>query len=138
MQSKERRERVRQLILASPAVTQEELVARLQAEGFAATQSTLSRDLAELGAVKRRGAYHLPEAADSPWTRAGFLSAAPAGPNLVVARTEVGAAQRVGILLDQAGFDGVVGTLAGDDTIFIAVESALAQQTVLGALGVAG
>lgn len=136
MQAAERRERVRYWIQQEPHLTQEELSARLFAEGVIVTQSTLSRDLAEIGAVKRKGAYVFVNPVQSPLQQAGFLSANPAGPHLLVVKTEVGAAQRVGLVIDQQAFPGVVGTLAGDDTIFVALESAEVASALLRSWGV--
>ena len=112
--------------------SQEELVARLGLAGIAATQATVSRDLDELGAVKvkRDGAirYLLPEALD-PHHAADKLdrllaewvvAIVPAG-NLLVLRTPPGSANLVANALDSAALEGVAGTLAGDDTIFVAV-----------------
>lgn len=112
--------------------SQEELVARLSLAGIAATQATVSRDLLELGAarVKRDGTirYVMPDQLDSghagqkldrllaEWVEAII----PAG-NLLVLKTPPGSANLVANALDSAGLDGVAGTLAGDDTIFVAL-----------------
>jgi transcriptional regulator of arginine metabolism len=58
-------------------------------------------------------------------------SVTPAGPNLLVMRTAIGAAQRVGLVLDRSAWPGIVGTIAGDDTVFIATESAHAQKNLI-------
>ena len=58
-------------------------------------------------------------------------SIAPAGSNLLVIHTGTGAAQRVALALDRSGWPGMVGTIAGDDTIFVATESAHAQKTLI-------
>jgi transcriptional regulator of arginine metabolism len=134
MQTKERRERIRELIHSNPQVTQDELVAQLRQEGFQLTQSTLSRDLAELKIGKRKGIYVFTDEPKSNLKLLGFISALPAGQNLIIIRTEIGAAQRVGVIIDQMAVPGVVGTLAGDDTIFIALENGSAQRAVFAAL----
>ena len=112
--------------------SQEELVARLSLAGIPATQATVSRDLLELGAVKlkREGTirYVMPEqvepghaAAKLDRLLAEWVDAIiPAG-NLIVLRTPPGSANLVANALDAAGLEEVAGTLAGDDTIFLAI-----------------
>ena len=112
--------------------SQEELVARLSIAGIAATQATVSRDLLELGAVKlkREGTirYVMPDqvepghaAAKLDRLLAEWVDAIiPAG-NLLVLKTPPGSANLVANALDAAGIDEVAGTLAGDDTIFVAI-----------------
>ena len=111
--------------------SQEELVARLDLAGVPATQATVSRDLDELGAVRvRRDGemhYRLPDQPESGDTgRLDRLLAdwvsdiIPAG-NLVVLKTPPGSANLVANALDAAGLDEVAGTIAGDDTIFLAL-----------------
>jgi transcriptional regulator of arginine metabolism len=111
--------------------SQEELVARLDLAGVSATQATVSRDLDELGAVRVRGGgamhYRLPEQLES--ASAGRLDALLAdwvtdivtAGNLVVLRTPPGSANLVANALDAAGLEEVAGTIAGDDTIFVAL-----------------
>ena len=112
--------------------SQEELVARLSLAGTAATQATVSRDLLELGAVKlkREGTirYVMPDQLDSNHAAAKLdrllaewvESIVPAG-NLLIMKTPPGSANMVANALDAAGLNEVAGTLAGDDTIFVAV-----------------
>lgn len=131
---RERRQREVLSILRRTRVgSQEEIVARLRQRGFEATQSSVSRDLRDLGVAKVGGHYVPP----SPHDRAdeGFTAAlrfvtslAPAGPNLTIVRTVVGAAQPVALAVDRAAFPEVVGTLAGDDTIFVATASGREQK----------
>ena len=131
-----RRRAVAELIRSGPLNSQEELVAGLRRQGFAVTQATVSRDLDQLGAVKiRKGgavSYALPDAlGDSDWAgrRLSGLIAEwartiePAG-NLVVIRTPPGLAHLIGVALDQAELTDVVGTICGDDTIFMATSGA--------------
>ena len=112
--------------------SQEELVARLGLAGLLATQATVSRDLDELGAVKvkRDGTirYLLPEAIDPGHAAAKLdrlldewvLAMIPAG-NLLVIKTPPGSANLVANALDAAGLTEIAGTIAGDDTIFVAL-----------------
>lgn len=90
----------------------------LKREGHKVTQPTLSRHLNKLGVQKLAGRYQRIEPIPGELP-AYFVSAAP--PNLVIIKTRPGYAQALAVLLDQQAIDGVVGTLAGDDTIFIAV-----------------
>ena len=104
----------------------------LRAQGFDATQATISRDLDDLGAVKVRGSdgrlvYALPEpgnghGADRDEIRrmlgGSLLAIIPSG-NLVVLRTPPGHAAALASTLDRAGIAGVAGTVAGDDTVLV-------------------
>ena len=114
--------------------SQGELVERLHERGFSATQSSISRDLRDLGWRGSAGAY---VAADPAHGRrrpgvaevARFLRGVrPAGPHLTVIFTAAGAAQTVALAIDRAGWPEVVGTMAGDDTIFVATASASDQK----------
>lgn len=131
-----RRRAVAELIRAGRLTSQDELVAKLRGQGFAVAQATVSRDLEQLGAVKiRKGgavSYALPDArAVSDWAGrrlSGLIaewarSIEPAG-NLVVITTPPGLAHLIGVALDQAALPEVVGTICGDDTIFVAMRSA--------------
>lgn len=114
---------------------QEDLVARLAEEGFEVTQSSVSRDLRELGVAKVAGRYVVPSPArvqGSVADVAHLLRAVrAAGPHLTVLLTETGAAQAVGVALDRAGWSEVVGTIAGDDTVFAATAGPRDQTRVL-------
>ena len=90
----------------------------LKKEGHKVTQPTLSRHLTKLGIQKLAGRYQRVEPIPSELP-AYAVSAAP--PNLVIIKTRPGYAQALAVLLDGHAIDGVVGTLAGDDTVFIAV-----------------
>jgi transcriptional regulator of arginine metabolism len=125
--------------------SQEELVARLGLAGIAATQATVSRDLDELGAVKLRrdGAirYVLSEAAvtGAPGAMldrllAEWVQDIVDANGMVVLRTPPGSANLVANALDSAGLDGVAGTIAGDDTIFIALVEGVSPGRVAGQL----
>lgn len=125
--------------------SQEELVAQLALAGITATQATVSRDLDELGAVKsRRGGaigYVLPLAVE-PAQPAAMLDRLLAdwvtdiveANGLIVLRTPPGSANLVANALDAAALDGVAGTIAGDDTIFIALGDGTSAGIVAGQL----
>ena len=116
------------MIRAKPIGTQDELRSLLERAGVPATQSSVSRDLEELGVVKHHGHYTVPRANGA--AARGLLSLDMAGENLVVARTEPGLASAVAVNIDGAAIEDIVGTLAGEDTIFIAVNDRKAQRTV--------
>ena len=111
---------------------QTELVDLLRKLGHAATQSSVSRDLRELGVAKMGDRYVLPEAARQPNNDFSalkqFVSARlTAGSNLTVLKTSIGSAQSVAVAIDIARWPEVIGTISGDDTIFIATDGAGAQ-----------
>jgi transcriptional regulator of arginine metabolism len=110
--------------------SQEQLRRRLHQRGFEATQATISRDIADLGLVKRSGdgAYQRPglEATSPELARttleratAGFLRRVERVQQLVVLRTGRGQAQALAEALDRAQLTETVGTIAGDDTILV-------------------
>lgn len=117
------------LIQAKPIGTQDDLCALLEQTGFGATQSSVSRDLEELGIVKQHGHYTLPRANGA--SARGLLSLDQSGDSLVVARTLPGLASAVAVEIDAAALSEVVGTIAGEDTIFIAVRDAKAQRPTI-------
>jgi transcriptional regulator of arginine metabolism len=116
--------------------TQNDLVRALKKRGIAATQVSISRDIAELGLVKAAGAYR-PATAENGASdpemplRTFVRRVVAAGPNLTVVRCDAGAAPRVGLVLDGLNQPGLVGTLAGDDTVFVASDSAAAQKRLI-------
>jgi transcriptional regulator of arginine metabolism len=133
-QQHERRQAIARLLDEREIFRQSELVELLRAAGFKATQSSVSRDLRDLGAAKLKTGYSLPERAtarngESLHSVADLIKEIrTAGPNLLVVATAVGAAQRVAVTLDRIGWQEVVGTLSGDDTIFIATSNASQQR----------
>ncbi|HEY0625389.1 MAG TPA: arginine repressor [Allosphingosinicella sp.] len=113
--------------------SQEEVSARLASLGFAVTQATVSRDLDQIGAVKvKKGGilrYALPEQmVDSDWAASRlerifneWVQSVEASGNLVVIKTPPGSAHLVCLAIDQARLPEVAGTIAGDDTLFVAI-----------------
>ena|ERR1700729_2600384 len=119
---------------------QADLVRLLKKAGHVVNQSSVSRDLRDLGVLKASGRYVLP--ADEV-TRAngdfGTLTQfvrglRSAGPSLTVVRTTIGAAQSVAVAIDKAQWPEVAGTISGDDTIFIATADLRAQQELIARL----
>jgi transcriptional regulator of arginine metabolism len=135
---KKRHLRILELISTRAVRTQEELADMLAADGWEVTQSAVSRDIAALGLVKAEGAYRRPPpglraAADPDEQRIaeGVLSWDTAGETLVVVHTAPGEANRVAVAMDRLAWPEVVGTIAGDDTIFVAVKDSRAQRRVM-------
>src|SRR5262245_10836692 len=129
MLKRERQKKILNLIRAKPIHTQEDLRAHLEKSGVPATQSSVSRDLDELGVVKHHGRYALPHANGD--SMRGLLSLDPAGEILIIARCLPGRASSVAVEIDDAEIAEIVGTLAGEDTIFIAVREMKGQRTAM-------
>lgn len=124
---------IQQIVERDAVHSQEELRQRLRRLGFDVTQATLSRDIKELGLVKRAadGAYQAAGAtASAPATAAAavvalaralgeFLLSLDVAQQLVVLRTGPGQAQLLAIAIDRAHMEAIVGTIAGDDTILV-------------------
>jgi transcriptional regulator of arginine metabolism len=129
--------KILELISTRAVRTQEELAEMLTAEGWDVTQSSVSRDIATLRLVKVDGAYRKPpprvRRADPDELRVaeGILTFDTAGDALVVLHTPPGEANRVAVALDRLAWPEVVGTIAGDDTIFLAVRDPRAQRSVV-------
>src|SRR5204862_7952869 len=124
-----------ELVAREPLHSQEELRRRLHHRGFDATQATISRDIKELGLVKRAGdgAYQRPgvDAANPETTRLAleraaeeFLRSVARVQQLVVIRTGAGQAQTLAIAIDRAQLPEAVGSIAGDDTILVVARDA--------------
>src|SRR5581483_942143 len=131
-----------ELVDREPLHSQEQLRRRLRQRGFDATQATISRDIKELGLVKRAGdgAYQRPGVeAPNPETALTALERAAAEylrrvdrvQQLVVIRTGVGHAQPLALALDRAQLPETVGTIAGDDTILVIARGARAAAALL-------
>jgi transcriptional regulator of arginine metabolism len=132
----ERRDALLRILREGVVGRQAELVQRLKQAGYDVTQSSVSRDLRDLGVAKVGDRYMLP--GDAPAPRATFSAVAafvvatlPAGPNLTVVRTTVGSAQSVAFAIDQARWPEVVGTISGDDTVFVATPDESAQRAFI-------
>jgi transcriptional regulator of arginine metabolism len=130
--------KILELISTRAVHTQDELADALSAEGWEVTQSSVSRDIATLRLVKVDGAYRRPPAgslrsADPDQARIAesLLGVEPAGEALLVLHTPPGEANRVAVALDRLAWPEVLGTIAGDDTIFIAVKDGTSQRRVL-------
>ncbi len=126
-----RRQRLIELLREGVAATQEEIGERMAADGFSAAQATISRDLDDVGAVRRhengRIVYGLPDRNGPPdgfgkRIFAELVRSVRSSGNLVVVRTYPGMAPTVAAVLDQAAVNGVLGTVAGDDTVLVVAD----------------
>jgi transcriptional regulator of arginine metabolism len=140
-----RQARILEIVEGEAITSQEQLRERLRREGIDATQATLSRDIRDLGLVKRAadGAYRSATAgeAGSANHRADFeqavedyLTRAEAVEQLIVLRTDPGQAQPLAIAIDRARVPEVVGTIGGDDTILVICRSAEQAGALVGIL----
>jgi len=127
-----RRNQILELIKTESVTTQDDLRRRLARRGVHVTQATVSRDIEELGLVKTRTGYQLPNSQASapvaPQPALGtilkeFLREVRQAANLVILTTHPGNAHSVAVALDAENIPEVVGTVAGDDTIFAATAS---------------
>jgi len=135
-EQQQRRDVIRQLLSAGPVETQQVLVQALLERGLSATQSSISRDLRDLGAVKTSRGYALPDrdfdGDDEVRQVASLLrSTTPAGANLLVIKTAIGAAQRVALAFDRSEWPEIVGNIGGDDTVFVATRNASSQKHLI-------
>ncbi|HSW38227.1 MAG TPA: arginine repressor [Acidobacteriota bacterium] len=110
--------------------SQEKLSSLFMREGVTATQATLSRDIREMGIVKVRGAYSRPiewkpPLSDELVRRAfhQYIMRTGVSGNIVMIKTTPGNAHSIGVLLDDAQWNEILGTVAGDDTVFILLKN---------------
>lgn len=139
MLKERRQQKIVNLIRARRVETQQELTDLLERAGFAVTQSSVSRDLEELGVVKVHGAYTLPMLSGGNGKRgaardmlaSGLVSLDLAGDALIVAKCDAGLASAIAERIDRAHVAGIVGTLAGENTVFIATTDAKTRRKAL-------
>jgi transcriptional regulator of arginine metabolism len=126
-----RRNQILELLRDEAVATQEELRRKLARRGLRVTQATVSRDIEELGLVKTREGYRLPEAPEPAAAQPPlsvvlkeFVREVCQASNLVIVKTHPGNAHTVAAVLDAEQWPEVAGTVAGDDTIFVATARA--------------
>ena len=137
-----RQQRIVEILASTPVRSQTELLDHLAADGIEVTQATLSRDLVDVGAervrVGKNLVYAVPGEGGDRTVRPAtdveervtrlqsrcneLLVSAEHSANLVILRTPPGAASFLASALDHAGLDGVLGTIAGDDTIMVVTQ----------------
>lgn len=140
----QRQSRIKDLLSQTQAVTQEEIAHELEKTGIKVTQATISRDLASIGAVRGAHGYALPGAGGFGGAgdlgsllgvvRDHVIRVVPAA-SIVVMHTAPGHANFVASEVDAARPSGMVGCLAGDDTIFIATPSDQSAKELAAVLG---
>lgn len=124
----ERQDTILEIINARRVGTQQELATELSRRGIVATQSSVSRDIVALGLTKLNGRYTAPQRA---MAGGPIFEIETAGDSLIVIKTGVGQASSAALAIDRAKIDEVVGTVAGDDTMFVAVKNLEAQRTAM-------
>jgi len=143
----QRQHRVARLLAEHGVTSQAQLVDLLAAEGVAATQATVSRDLEDLGAIKVRvgggetvyAVPAMPKDAVAPEEHlrrvcSEWVVEVAHSANLVALRTPPGSAHVVGSALDRSGLPGVLGTVAGDDTLIVVVAEPVGGAEMAGRL----
>jgi len=127
----QRHDVIRDIVRDYGVRTQRDLANRLQGLGHECTQATISRDIMDMGLVKsREGYYVLPEEMRLRRMVSELVKEAHAAGNLCVVQTHSGGATSVSAALDRANLRGVLGTVAGDNTIFLAAETPEAAKEV--------
>jgi transcriptional regulator of arginine metabolism len=133
----ERRNAILRILRGAEVRRQSDLAQLLRRDGFDVTQSSVCRDLRDLGVHKASGRYQPPpdEVARANGNFAALAqfvrSIRPAGSSVTVIKTSIGAAASVAVALDKAEFEEVVGTISGDDTIFIATTDTRTQRRLI-------
>jgi transcriptional regulator of arginine metabolism len=133
----DRRNTILRHLRAGAVRRQSDLVGLLKKDGFEVTQSSVSRDMRELGVLKAQGRY-LPPGDEVSHAQGSFHAISrfvreirTAGPSITVVLTSVGAAGSVAVAIDRADWPEIVGSIQGDDTIFIATQDGEAQARLI-------
>jgi transcriptional regulator of arginine metabolism len=131
-----RHESLLSIIATGAFSAQEDVVAKMVTSGFDVTQSSISRDFRHLGISKIGGFYRVAQGRPDQIRLSHFIqSISTAGPNMLVVKTESGGASPVAEAVDHAVLRGIVGTVAGDNTIFIATENSEVHEPIKQFLG---
>jgi transcriptional regulator of arginine metabolism len=126
-----RQEILAEIVRSKSIGSQGLLLEELERQGIQATQASISRDLVELGIVKIKGVYRLPSLVTTKTPMGQIVDIDTAGENLIIVKTPPGQASMTALAVDRAKIPGVVGTVAGDDTFFIATKSQTEQKMVI-------
>jgi transcriptional regulator of arginine metabolism len=139
MTKKARQGRILEIVRKQAVRNQEELASLLERESIEATQATLSRDIRELGLVKGRDGYQVSEDAHPAppddllrRTFEQYVIRTGVSGNMIMIRTSPGNAHSIAVVLDAAQWPEILGTVAGDDTVFMLLRSARLGKKVLG------
>jgi transcriptional regulator of arginine metabolism len=131
MQKTERHKSILDLISQNPVRRQDELAELLRRNGFEVTQASVSRDLDELGVVKVGGRYVQAAVAETQSNPFGITSIEACGDNLLVLKCAAGLASAAAVKIDADGIEEISGTIAGDDTVFVAIRNASRQKIAI-------
>lgn len=125
-----RQHALKQLIKETQVSTQDELKDGLKKMGIDITQSSLSRDLNDIGIVKKHGYYHIPTVGQQSGMLPPITSLVWSGSNLLILKTYPSMAPSMGSIIDDQQISGVMGTVAGDDTVFVATATGANKEEV--------
>ena len=131
MNKRERQEKLLEIIGSKRMGGQNQLRQELKRLGIIATQATISRDLVELGVVKVKNTYRIPDMETRKVPAGEILEIDSAGENLIIVKTPPGQASMTALAIDRIQIPGIVGTVAGDDTFFVATKSHAEQKVVM-------
>lgn len=131
MSKQKRQEELTEIIRSKKIGSQLQIQEELERHNIHATQASISRDFVELGVVKIKGIYQLPTIVTKEVPMGEILDIDTAGDSLIVVKTPPGQASMTALAVDRMKFKGVVGTVAGDDTFFVATKSRSEQKVVL-------
>jgi len=131
MSKRERQETLSEILRSKKIESQFQIQNELKRFGIHATQASISRDFEELGVVKIKGIYQLPAIVTREVQMGEIKEIDTAGDNLIVVKTPPGQASMTALVIDKMNIPGVVGTVAGDDTFFVATKSLAEQKTAI-------
>jgi len=131
MSKKKRQDILTEIIRSKRIGSQLQIQTELERLGIHATQASISRDFVELGVVKIKGIYQLPTIVTKEVPMGEIMEIDTAGDSLIVVKTPPGQASMTALAVDRMKISGVVGTVAGDDTFFVATKSRSEQKVVM-------
>ena len=131
MQKSQRQQKLHELIQSIRISNQHELLTKLEHSGVPTNQATVSRDLNELGIAKVKGIYRIPQIAPGESQLLDMLTLETAGDHLIVAKTSPGKAMSLASSIDNLKLKSIMGTIAGDDTVFIATKNRKEQSELI-------
>lgn len=131
MSKEKRQETLSEIIRSKRIGSQLQILQVLKRFGIHTTQASISRDFAELGIVKIKGIYQLPALVTRKVPMGEIMEIDTAGDNLIVVKTPPGQASMTALTVDGLKIPGIVGTVAGDDTFFVATKSHAEQRAVI-------
>lgn len=134
MNKNTRQQKLIQIIQGKRISNQHDLLEELKQAEVHSNQATISRDLNELGVFKVKGIYCLPKIESGESQLVDQFAIETAGENLIVIKSSPGKASAIGFIVDSLKLSEVIGTLAGDDTVFIAVKNKKDQSKTLQAI----